>query len=50
VLKNGILPVIDVKYHLGGKNAIERLVQRMDKNGVALTWLGPNEKLGARNL
>ncbi len=48
VLKSGILPIIDVEYHHGEKIAIERLIQRMDANGVALTWLGPNEKLGSK--
>lgn len=47
VLKNGILPVIDVEYHHGGKIEIERLIKKMDVNGVALTWLGPNENLGS---
>ena len=46
-LKSGILPIIDVEYHHGGKIEIERLVKKMDENGVALTWLGPNEKLGS---
>jgi len=47
VLKRGVLPVIDVEYHHGGKIEIERLIKRMDENGVVLTWLGPNEKLGS---
>lgn len=46
-LKNGVLPVIDVEYHHGGKIEIERLIKKMDENGVALTWFGPNEKLGS---
>jgi len=49
VLKSGILPIIDVEYHHGGKIEIKRLIKRMDENGVALTWLGPNEKLGSEN-
>jgi predicted TIM-barrel fold metal-dependent hydrolase len=47
MLGKGILPVIDVEYHHGGKIEVERLIKRMDENGVALTWLGPNEKLGS---
>jgi len=47
VLKSGILPIIDVEYHHGGKVAIERLIHKMNENGVALTWFGPNEKLGS---
>jgi hypothetical protein len=42
-----ILPIIDVEYHHGGKIEVERLLERMNENGVALTWLGPNEKLGS---
>lgn len=44
---NGTLPVIDVEYHHGGKIETERLLKKMDETGVALTWLGPNEKLGS---
>lgn len=47
LLAKGILPLIDVEYHHGGKIESGRLIQRMDENGVALTWLGPNEKLGS---
>jgi predicted TIM-barrel fold metal-dependent hydrolase len=47
VLRSGILPIIDVEYHHGGKIKIERLIKRMDENGVALAWLGPNENLGS---
>jgi predicted TIM-barrel fold metal-dependent hydrolase len=47
IIQKGILPIIDVEYHHGGKIGNERLISRMDDNGVALTWLGPNEKLGS---
>lgn len=47
VLKSGILPIIDVEYHHGGKVGIESLIKRMDENGVALTWLGQKEQLGS---
>jgi predicted TIM-barrel fold metal-dependent hydrolase len=49
VLKSGILPIIDVEYHHGGKIEMKRLIKRMNENNVALTWLGPNEKLGSEN-
>lgn len=47
MIRQGILPIIDVEYHHGGKIEIERLIKKMDENGVALTWIGPNEKLGS---
>jgi predicted TIM-barrel fold metal-dependent hydrolase len=47
ILAKGKLPIIDVEYHHGGKISLESLLDRMDANGVALTWLGPNEKLGS---
>ncbi|HAK89361.1 MAG: hypothetical protein A2X55_10615 [Nitrospirae bacterium GWB2_47_37] len=47
LIKQGTIPIIDVEYHHGGKIETDRLIGRMDENGVALTWLGPNEKLGS---
>jgi predicted TIM-barrel fold metal-dependent hydrolase len=47
MLQKGTLPIIDVEYHHGGNIEMEKLIAAMDKNGVALTWLGPNEKLGS---
>lgn len=47
VLNKGVLPLIDVEYHHGGKIEIEQLIKNMDENGVALTWLGPGEKMGS---
>lgn len=47
VMGQGALPIIDVEYHHGGKIEMERLLKKMDESGVALTWLGPNEKLGS---
>ena len=43
------LPIIDVEHHWGGADKIPlaRLIDSMDSNGVALTWLGPNEKNGS---
>ena len=37
IIQKGILPIIDVEYHHGGKIETERLISRMDDNGVALT-------------
>lgn len=47
MLKNGVLPIIDIEFHYGSNIKIEDLKERMDNNGVAITWLGPNEKLGS---
>ncbi len=41
------LPIIDVELHWGDKLPIENLIDNMDRSGVALTWLGPNEKNGS---
>jgi predicted TIM-barrel fold metal-dependent hydrolase len=49
MLDKNALPIIDVEYHHGGKIEIERLISRMDENNVALTWLGPNERLGSED-
>ena len=46
-LAAGVLPIIDVEHHWGGKLPLERLIAKMDDNGVALTWLGQNEKNGS---
>lgn len=48
VLASGELPIIDVEHHWGGKLALEDLIAKMDRNGVALTWLGQNEKNGSQ--
>jgi len=45
----GKLPVIDVEHHWGG-HGIDELIEKMDRNGVALTWLGQNEKKGSENV
>jgi hypothetical protein len=47
VKATGELPIIDVEHHWGGKLALADLIERMDANGVALTWLGQNEKNGS---
>jgi hypothetical protein len=44
---SGQLPIIDVEHHWGGKLALSQLMEKMDANGVALTWLGQNEKNGS---
>lgn len=43
----GTLPIIDVEHHWGGKLPLSELIEKMDRNGVALTWLGPNERNGS---
>lgn len=48
-LAKGDLPIIDVEHHWGGKKDMTALMSKMDKNGVALTWLGQNERLGSAN-
>ncbi|MDR7865709.1 MAG: amidohydrolase family protein [Sporomusaceae bacterium] len=45
-IRAGQIPIIDVEQHWGGKLGLKELTDKMDRNGVALTWLGPNEKLG----
>jgi len=47
------LPVIDVEHHWGSGNGrpkflVADLLARMDRNGVALTWLGVNELMGSK--
>ena len=46
-LKHGKLPIIDVEHHWGGKLPLKELIEKMDRNGVALTWLGANERNGS---
>ena len=45
-LSRGQLPIIDVEHHWGRKVPLTELLAKMDRNGVALTWLGPNERNG----
>ncbi len=46
-LQKGFLPIIDVEFHYNRRIEIEKLLKRMDENGVALTWLMPYERLGS---
>jgi hypothetical protein len=46
-IARGKMPIIDVELHYGEKIDIDALMKKMDRNGVVLTWLGPNEKLGS---
>ena len=46
-LQKSFLPIIDVEFHCGRRIEIEKLIKRMDENGVALTWLMPWEPLGS---
>jgi hypothetical protein len=45
-LQRGFLPIIDVEFHYGQRIEIEKLIKRMDENGVALTWLAPGGDQG----
>ena len=47
VMGQGKMPIIDVELHCGKNVKIDTLMKKMDKNGVVLTWLGPNENLGS---
>jgi predicted TIM-barrel fold metal-dependent hydrolase len=47
LLSRGQLPIIDVEHHWGGKLPLAGLITKMDKAGVALTWLGQNERNGS---
>lgn len=48
-LKRGSLPIIDVEHHWGGKLPLKELIDKMDRNGIALTWLGANERNGSHS-
>jgi len=43
----GVIPIIDVEHHWGGKLPVDKLIAKMDRGGVALTWLGQNERNGS---
>jgi len=43
------LPIIDVEHHWGGKIPLKDLIEKMDRNDVALTWLGANERNGSQS-
>jgi len=45
----GLTPIIDVEHHWGGKLPLDALIAKMDRGGVALTWLGQNERNGSAN-
>ena len=45
-LQRGFIPIIDVEFHYGQRIEIEKLIKRMDENGVALTWLAPGGDWG----
>lgn len=46
-LSKGNLPIIDVEFHYGLKIEIGKLIDAMDRNGVALIWLSPPEGQGS---
>jgi hypothetical protein len=43
------LPIIDVEHHWGGGIALKDLIEKMDRNDIALTWLGANERNGSQS-
>jgi predicted TIM-barrel fold metal-dependent hydrolase len=43
------LPIVDIEHHWGGKLPISELIEKMDRNDVALTWLGANERNGSKS-
>lgn len=43
------LPIIDVEHHWGGKIPLKDLIEKMDRNDIALTWLGANERNGSQS-
>ncbi len=43
------LPSIDIEHHWGGKIPLTELIEKMDRNGIALSWLGANERNGSRS-
>ena len=45
-LQRGFLPIIDVEFHYGQRIEIDKLMKKMDENGVALTWLAPGGDQG----
>ena len=47
ILSRGEVPLIDVEHHWGGKLPLSSLLKKMDACGVALTWLGQNERNGS---
>jgi predicted TIM-barrel fold metal-dependent hydrolase len=54
IRKKTPLPIIDVEHHWGTNReipffSIDELLSRMDRNGVALTWLGVNESMGNKS-
>lgn len=46
IQKTGTTPIIDAEFHYGGMD-VGQIINNMDRNGVALTWLGPNEQAGS---
>jgi hypothetical protein len=41
------LPIIDIEHHWGARHRVAQLIDKMNRCGVALTWLGPNERNGS---
>ena len=49
LIRQSRLPIIDVEHHWGNKIPIAELIEKMDRNDVALTWLGANENNGSQS-
>jgi hypothetical protein len=47
IQQTGTIPIIDVEYHWAAEMDIGKIIDNMDRNGVALTWLGPGEIQGS---
>lgn len=47
MLNQGIIPIIDTEFHFGDKVTPEKIIKKMDKNGVALIWLAPILRVGS---
>lgn len=47
ILARGGLPIIDVEHHWSGDVPLGDLLAAMDRNDVALTWLGQKERNGS---
>ena len=47
IQNTGTIPIIDVEFHYDGGMDLGKIIDNMNRNGVALTWLGPNEIQGS---
>lgn len=47
IQSTGTTPIIDAEFHYDGGMNMGKILDNMKKNGVALTWLCPNERDGS---